>query len=251
MDASPCDRARRTALRRLPRAVAWLEAARSPRPRGGAPPPLFSGSLAVKAERASWILCALALGAATFGWADGALYQRRHLGSDFAAVVEAGARSPDAAAFSPGTPIARLAIPRLELEAVVAEGTAPTILRRAIGRLASSDVPGGPGNIALAAHRDTFFRPLEGIERGDLVVLESAAGRDSYVVEWISVVEPEEVAVAGSTSYPALTLITCYPFRYVGTAPRRFVVRARRLEDPSASRAAAAPPVGTLGPLPR
>jgi sortase A len=202
---------------------------------------------------ASWILCALALGAATFGWADGALYQRRHLDSDFAAVVEAGAgdRSRGAVALAPGTPIARLAIPRLELEAVVAEGTAPAILRRAIGRLAASDVPGGPGNIALAAHRDTFFRPLEGIERGDLVVLESAAGRDSYAVEWIAVVEPEEVAVAGSTSYPALTLITCYPFRHVGTAPRRFVVRARRLESPSASRATTAPPVGSLGPYAR
>jgi LPXTG-site transpeptidase (sortase) family protein len=84
-------------------------------------------------------------------------------------------------------------------------------------------------NIVLAGHRDTFFRPLEDIRAGDVILLQSDAGRHAYRVEWTSVVEPEEVSVAAASGYPALTLVTCYPFRYVGQAPQRFVVRARRL----------------------
>ena len=206
--------------------------------------------LAGKLEALLWTVAALALGAASFGYADAALYQRRHADVDFTLTRSEPADAPAHRAFTAvaapdGTPIARLTIPRLGLEAVVAEGTERSTLRHAVGRLPKSGLPGEVGNIALAAHRDTFFRPLENIQNGDELVLESAAGRDSYFVEWTSVVEPDDMTVVADTDYPAITLITCYPFRYVGDAPQRFVVRARRAEStPSSPQVGAAPAAG-------
>jgi sortase A len=122
---------------------------------------------------------------------------------------------------------------------VVAEGTGEEVLRRAAGRLVGGALPGEDGNLVLAGHRDTFFRPLREIEIGDPVVVERASGVDVYTVEWTRVVGPRQVEVTRDAGYPALTLITCYPFRYIGEAPERFVVRARRTE-----RIAQEPPAG-------
>jgi sortase A len=102
-----------------------------------------------------------------------------------------------------------------------------------LGHLPESARPGEDGNIALAGHRDTFFRFLEQVPVGEEFVLESAAGRESYRVEWAVVVEPEQVELVRDAGYPALTLVTCYPFRYVGRAPYRYVIRARRVDAPS------------------
>ena len=211
--------------------------------------------LAARSEAILWIVGSLALGAAGLGYADGALFQLRNANMDFTQVgntdftkgelssgsAPADTLLADRSLPAAGTPIARIAVPRLELDAVVAEGETSAILRRAVGRLSASALPGEPDNIVLAAHRDTYFRPLEGIALGDLVTLESAAGLHSYVVEWMAVVEPDDVAVTGATGYPALTLITCYPFRYIGDAPQRFVVRARRLDESAVSADALAP----------
>lgn len=131
---------------------------------------------------------------------------------------------------APGTALARLSIPRLELAAVVAEGTREEVLRRAVGRLTGGALPGEEGNLVLAGHRDTFFRPLRKIEVGDRVLVERGSQTDVYVVEWTRVVTPREIEVATSTGYAAVTLITCHPFDYIGSAPDRFVVRARRME---------------------
>lgn len=166
---------------------------------------------------------------------DARLYQAS-AEAELAATAESAAAAADAVATAsapvvwaqPGDPIALLRVPRLDLSTVVAEGTAPAILRRAVGRLVTGAQPGEPGNLVLAGHRDTFFRPLEQIRPGDLVVLERGSESEVYTVEWTRVVEPDEMAVARATAYQALTLITCYPFRYVGQAPQRFVVRARR-----------------------
>jgi sortase A len=102
------------------------------------------------------------------------------------------------------------------------------VLRRALGHLPRSARPGEDGNIVLAGHRDTFFRALEGVQVGEELQLDSAAGRDHYRVEWAAVVEPRQIAITQPSGYPALTLVTCYPFHYIGSAPYRFVVRARR-----------------------
>lgn len=122
-------------------------------------------------------------------------------------------------------------MPRLDIAAVIAEGTTPRTLRRAVGSLSDSAPPGSAGNVALAAHRDSFFRPLEGVREGDEILVETAVRVDRYLVEWMQVVEPTRVDVIFDAGYPALTLITCYPFRYLGEAPLRFVVRARRVSS--------------------
>jgi len=145
-----------------------------------------------------------------------------------------GAASPDLPAakpLAPGTPIARLEIPRLGIEAVVAEGDENAVLRRAIGHLPETALPGEEGNVALAGHRDTFFRGLGEIREGDFVVLDSGGRRDRYRVSWTDVVDPSRIEVTLPTPTPSLTLITCYPFRWIGPAPLRFVVRAQLAPD--------------------
>ncbi|GMU65569.1 MAG: hypothetical protein AMXMBFR36_18430 [Acidobacteriota bacterium] len=187
-----------------------------------------------RVEIGLWATGAVLLTAAVGVRADAGLYQwraGRQLEQVIATPVPGAIARP---ALAEGTPLAKLRIPRLGLEAVVAEGVEESVLSRAVGHLPSSARPGEIGNIALAAHRDTFFRPLEGIRVGDLVRLEAPSGTDEYRVEWFSVVAPHDVAVLAATDHPALTLVTCYPFRYIGPAPERFVVRARRVGgDPS------------------
>jgi sortase A len=174
-------------------------------------------------EAAFWAVAVGGLGWTAWAWADARWYQASQA-SRLVAEVDAAAH-PE---LPPGTPVARLSVPRLGMEVVVAEGTGEAVLRRAAGRLVAGARPGEDGNLVLAGHRDTFFRPLREIEIGDRVVVERAAGADVYTVEWTRVVGPREVEVARDPGYPALTLITCHPFRYIGHAPDRFVVRARR-----------------------
>jgi sortase A len=127
---------------------------------------------------------------------------------------------------SVGDVVGRLEIPRLSLSTVVFEGADEDVLERGAGHVPGSALPGDRGNTVLAAHRDTFFRPLRGIRTGDMVKIHTPRRDNVYVVESARVVEPDEVDVLNPTPEPALTLITCYPFRYVGPAPERFVVRA-------------------------
>jgi sortase A len=177
-------------------------------------------------ERVLWVFSALALGIALWMKADAWVYQWRS--SWELAPPLAGAAPVEPRQVLPaGTPLARLSIPRLDLSVVVAEGTDHRVLRRAVGHLPRSARPGEGGNIALAAHRDTFFRGLADLQAGDPIVLESDHGHQAYQVEWTRVVSPEETAVVAPTVYPALTLVTCYPFGYLGRAPERYVVRAR------------------------
>jgi sortase A len=129
--------------------------------------------------------------------------------------------------------LGRIEIPRLRISAMIAEGTEPWVLARAVGHVASTARPGEPGNVALAGHRDTFFQGLGEISVHDLIRIVTSDTTFTYRVEWTAVVEPRRVDLLDSTSTPSLTLVTCYPFQYVGAAPRRFVVRARRAEAPA------------------
>lgn len=196
-----------------------------------------------RVEIGLWATGALLVTAAVGVRADAGLYQWR-AGRQLEQVIANPAPVPSGAVARPalaeGTPLARLRIPRLGLETVVAEGVEETVLSRAVGHLPSSARPGESGNIALAGHRDTFFRPLEQIRIGDLVRLDGPSGSIEYRVEWTSVVAPNEVEVLSDTGYPALTLVTCYPFRYVGPAPERFVVRARAIGAPALAATGAA-----------
>ena len=126
-----------------------------------------------------------------------------------------------------GELIGRVEVPRVGLRAIVAEGVDSRTLRRAVGHLPGTALPGDAGNVALAGHRDTVFRALRLLRAGDVVRLVTPDGSFQYVVESTSVVEPAQTEVLDPAAHPTLTLITCYPFSFVGSAPGRFVVRAR------------------------
>lgn len=124
---------------------------------------------------------------------------------------------------------ARLEIPRLALSAMVSEGTSELTLRRAVGHIEGTGFPGKMGNVGLAGHRDTFFWPLRNIRRHDLIILATAEGIFRYRVVSTRIVAPSEVSVLAADESEVLTLVTCYPFYFVGMAPNRFIVRATRL----------------------
>jgi sortase A len=125
--------------------------------------------------------------------------------------------------------IGRIEVPRLSLSVIVVEGTDKTTLRRAAGHIVGTGLPGRSGNIGIAAHRDTFFRPLKNIQRDDLIKLTTLRGEYRYRVVSTKVVSPESVEVLKPDGNEILTLVTCYPFYFVGAAPNRFIVRAERV----------------------
>jgi sortase A len=156
-----------------------------------------------------------------------------------------GAAAPEPASATadrpilPGSAVATLNIPRIRLSTVVLHGSDARTLRRGPGHLERTALPGEPGNIVIAGHRDTFFRPLRQIAVGDSVVLESSRGRFEYRVSSLDVVKSDDVSVLEQGGEDLLTLITCYPFNLVGSAPDRFVARATRVTRPGTSAAAA------------
>ena len=127
----------------------------------------------------------------------------------------------------PGAPLGRIEIPRLHLSVMVLEGAAPKTLRVAAGHINGTALPGTRGNIGIAAHRDTFFRPLCNLRRSDEIVITTSYGTFRYAVDAIEIVDPSDVQVLHQTADPQLTLVTCYPFTYVGSAPKRFIAHAR------------------------
>jgi len=131
-------------------------------------------------------------------------------------------RPPRGAAFS------KIEIPRLGISAVVVEGVEPRQLKLAVGHVPGTAFPGEPGNVAIAAHRDTFFRSLRDIRAQDRITLTTLRGLYEYSVESTAIVGPTAVEILAPTATPELTLVTCYPFSYIGFAPQRFIVRARQ-----------------------
>lgn len=130
---------------------------------------------------------------------------------------------PDPAAFG------RIEIPRLGVEAIVKHGSDEKTLSLAVGRVPGSARPGQPGNMVLAGHRDTFFRPLRNIRVNDRIRLVTPAETYEYEVQWVSVVAPHDTRVLDANGGEELTLVTCYPFSMVGPAPDRFIVNALRV----------------------
>jgi sortase A len=136
---------------------------------------------------------------------------------------------PAGAGREPGTAIARLDIPRLGLSKFVVDGVGKSELDLAVGRIPGSAPFGGAGTVALAGHRDRQFKELRNIELGDTVRISTVEASYAYIVEGTRVVDPDAVEVLEASGYPKLTLVTCYPFRYIGPAPWRFIVDARQL----------------------
>lgn len=168
----------------------------------------------------------LALGYYGVVWANARLYQV-YQSWRFDHTVQHPS-SPTGLAVSPGSEIGRIEIPSIGLSAMVAEGADEATLRVAVGHISGTALPGQPGNVGMAGHRDTFFRGLRQIRKNDAITLTTLSGAYQYRVEAIQVVSPDNTEVLAATSEPSLTLVTCYPFSYVGSAPERFVVRARQ-----------------------
>ena len=127
---------------------------------------------------------------------------------------------------SPASVIGRLQIPRLHLAVMVREGADEHVLRSAVGHIPGTALPGKMGNVALAGHRDTFFRPLSAIQKDDTIEVDTVNGTYKYVVQSTRIVGPRDVSVLAASGGRTLTLVTCYPFYYVGSAPKRFIVQA-------------------------
>jgi len=145
-----------------------------------------------------------------------------------ASIQPARTAAPAAVTTAPNL-IGRLEISRVKMSAMVVEGDDDKTLDVAVGHLPDTPFPWQPGNSALAGHRDTFFRPLKDVRVGDEIVLTSLHGELHYRVERTLIVDPQDLSVLKPSTTPTLTLVTCFPFFYVGHAPRRFVVQARRL----------------------
>jgi sortase A len=126
-----------------------------------------------------------------------------------------------------GAIVGRLAVPRLHIRAMVREGDSDRTLSVALGRIPGTALPGQQGNVGIAGHRDSLFRGLKNIAANDEITFETHDANYVYRVESTQIVKPEDVGVLKPGPAPELTLVTCYPFEYVGSAPDRFIVKAR------------------------
>ena len=130
-----------------------------------------------------------------------------------------------------GSPLGRIDISSIGLAAMIMEGVGERTLRHAVGHVPGTPLPGQPGNVVLSAHRDTFFRGLRNIHKDDEISLTTLRGSFSYRVDSTQVVEPQDTQVLSPTADNILTLVTCYPFYFVGPAPKRFIVRAHKIPE--------------------
>jgi sortase A len=125
--------------------------------------------------------------------------------------------------------VGRIEVPRLGVSVVVLEGDNAAVLRHAAGHITGTALPGKAGNVGISAHRDTFFRPLRNVRQNEIITLTTLAGEYRYRVVSTKIVKPEDVGVLAQGAGETLTLVTCYPFYFVGPAPSRFIVRAERV----------------------
>ncbi|MCZ2152053.1 MAG: class D sortase [Bryobacterales bacterium] len=128
-----------------------------------------------------------------------------------------------------GIAVGRIRIARIGLSVIAVSSDSTHDLEHAAGHIPGTAFPGQPGNSGFAAHRDTFFRPLRNVRAGDSIEVTTAGGTFRYKVSWTTIVPPDAVWVLKPGKEQELTLVTCYPFNYIGAAPERFIVRARRV----------------------
>jgi len=185
------------------------------------------------AETLLWSAAAVLLGVYACFYLERRLYQAFELWSFDRTIQRMPAPRTAPAALPAGAPIGRIEIPRLGMRAMIVNGTTPTTLRRAVGHIQGTPLFGSGGNVGLAAHRDTFFRGLRDLRKGDTIEIDTLQGAYEYLVEATRVVAPDDTTVLDASARPTLTLVTCYPFDYVGPAPRRFIVQAYQAAAPS------------------
>ena len=221
--------------------------------------PLLAGTLNVASQRPThhWslgqyvflILATVCLGLYGYGYLARVFYQtyeswwfdrttarstapvsQHHEAAIIGDVVSRPQRSmPLSEAASPTSVIGRLSVPRLHLSVMVREGIDAETLQLAVGHIPSTVLPGEAGNVGVAGHRDTFFRGLKDLRSKDEIHFSTPTGDFSYEVESLMIVEPDDIAVLAASSSNTLTMVTCYPFSYIGNAPKRFIVKARQV----------------------
>jgi sortase A len=173
----------------------------------------------------------LALGYVGFTLLDARLYQvaaKKSLESQIHNEEEHQESQPKPAV-KLGDILGRVDIPRLGISVAVLQGISSRILRLGVGHIEGTPLPGETGNTGIAGHRDTFFRELKDIRKNDEIQLQTATELLHYEVDWVKVVDPDDTTVLDPSTFGStLTLVTCYPFYFVGSAPKRFVVRAHR-----------------------
>jgi sortase A len=167
----------------------------------------------------------LALGYSGFVFADSHVYQALEIKK-----FERVSRPPFPHILAEGDVIGEIQVPRLGLNAIVVQGDSLASLRRAVGHVSKSAFPGKWGNVTLAGHRDTFFRPLRDIRVGDEIKFKTPERTFEYLVDSIEVVAPTDMEVLEPSTGHDLTFITCFPFYFIGPAPKRFVVRAHEVD---------------------
>lgn len=194
------------------------------------------------AEAAAWTIALVALSIWMFALVSGHAGRREEMRRFAASQALHASDSPDQRLWSPErirawsdahkqpspAPLAVLRIPRIDLEVPVLEGTDDWTLNRAVGHIEDTSAPGANGNSGIAGHRDGFFRGLKDVSAGDVIEIETTRGVATYRIERTWIVDPEDVSVLDPTPASAITLVTCYPFYFVGSAPQRFIVRAVR-----------------------
>jgi sortase A len=182
-------------------------------------------------QRLLFITGALALGYVGFNLLDARLYQvsaKRSLEGQIHREKEHHESQPKVA-LKTGDVLGRVDIPRLGISVAVLEGTSSRTLRLGAGHIEGTPLPGDTGNSGIAGHRDTFFRELKDVRENDEIQLQTPTELIHYEVDWVRVVDPDDITVLEpSTPESTLTLVTCYPFHFVGSAPKRFVVRAHK-----------------------
>lgn len=180
-----------------------------------------------------WLGSALIVGGAVFlAWYSWTQYQgavAQHRAKEWLIKRTTVHRRTPAPPVRRGDVIGELDIPRLQLSVMVFEGDDAGILSQGAGHIPGTALQPGNGNIGIAAHRDTYFRPLRIIRANDVIDLKTPAGASRYTVTETEIVRPSDVSVLARAAGRDLTLVTCYPFAYVGSAPERFIVHARKI----------------------
>ena len=205
-------------------------------------------------ERALVACAVMLLGYCAFALVDAWIFQRREsrdldrLVREWRTASE-GTPRPESSTSTKGAPaasanglIGRMEIPRLLLSLAVIEGVDNSTLRHAVGHIPGTALPGEPGNVGVAGHRDTFFRPLKDVRIKDEIQFSTPKGDFKYEVESLRVVDPDNVGVLAPSGENVLTMVTCYPFYYVGPAPKRWIVTARQVAGQGSGPLADGPP---------
>jgi sortase A len=162
-------------------------------------------------------------------------WAQRDLERRWAAQQTIGNDQPKSAALKMDDGLMRLSIPKIDLAAVVVEGTSHRSLLLGPGHMKETPAPGQAGNAVITGHRDTFFRHIYELQKGDEILVQRSGKTFKYEVTSKRIVQPDDMSVLKPSQESRLTLITCYPTYYIGPAPERLIVTSRLLEDPDAT----------------